>query len=148
MKKMLIVVAILVVSLAFFQTSAMAKTIKGMVLDVEASTITVAPDAEEGSAQVPEDVKLGVSPETKYTGVTSGDELMIGDEVVVEAEAGTEPNSWKAASVELIGLEDVDTEGAAPTGEDIGEATTPVASSTPSVPAAVPVATPVPAAKP
>lgn len=149
MKKMLIVVAILVVSLAFFQTAAMAKTIKGMVLDVEASVITVAPDAEEGSAQVPEDVKLGVSPETKYTGVTSGDELMIGDEVVVEAEAGTEPNSWKAASIELIGLEDADTEGTAPAGEDIDEATTPVASSTPvpAAPVTVPVTTPAPAAK-
>src|SRR3989338_1120072 len=85
MKKMLIVVAILVVSLAFFQTPVMAKTVKGMVLDVEVSSIVVAPDAEEGSTEVPEDVTLAVSPETKYTGVTSADELMIGDEVVVEA---------------------------------------------------------------
>ncbi|GEM_PF-3181766 len=110
MKKMLLVVVVLLVSLAFFQAPVMAKTVKGMVLDVEASSIVVAPDAEEGSAEVPEDVTLAVSPDTKYTGVATADELMIGDEVVIEAEAGTEPNSWKASSVELIGLEDTDME--------------------------------------
>ncbi len=128
MKKMLIVVVVLLVSLAFFQTPVMAKTIKGMVLDVEVSSIVVAPDAEEGSAEVPEDVTLAVSPETKYTGVTSADELMIGDEVVIEAEAGTEPNSWKAVSVELIGLEDLDMEEPA---EDVMEASSPKIPATP-----------------
>ncbi|MBI4431049.1 MAG: hypothetical protein HY587_05005 [Candidatus Omnitrophica bacterium] len=110
MKKICVTIGMLIMSVFITQVPAMAKTIKGMVLDVEASAITIAPDIEEGAAEAPEDVLVTVAPETKLTGVTSVDELMIGDEVVVEAEPGTEPNSWKAASVELTGLEDFELE--------------------------------------
>ena len=110
MKKISLIVCLLIVGIVFAQAPAMAKTIKGMVLDVEASKVTIAPDAEEGATEAPADVVVNVAPETKLSGITSADELMIGDEVVAEVDPGTEPNSWKATSIELTGLEDFDLE--------------------------------------
>ena len=99
--KNLLVIAILVVALAFCQ-AAYAEAVGGKVVSVDpvASSITISKtDAATGASS---DAVVSVSASTTYSGVTGLGELMAGDDVMIEASQDPATQGWTATSVEKV----------------------------------------------
>lgn len=88
--------------------TAWSEMLSGMVVDVGTDSITIEIGGTEAAPESYEERAISISTDTKLNGLTSLEDLYIGDEVNVDAEKDAQSGAWKALSLELVGLEELD----------------------------------------
>ena len=101
MRKQTLLIAVLVMVMAAFQTLGYAELIQGRITAVDLATNSLSIQKADPMTGQTQDVKIAVPENTALKGVGSFGDLKIGDQVTVEASQDEASGILKAASVEV-----------------------------------------------
>lgn len=100
MKRVSMWAAMLMAVLVLGQGAAMADTIQGKVVEVNASANSITISRSNPATGSEEQINIATKAETAWAGIKSLSELKAGDEVTVEAMQDATSGSWEAESIE------------------------------------------------
>ena len=105
MKRMNLVISILLATFVLYQGAAYAKLVGGKVVSTDATAKSLTISRINLATGAEENVVVGVTDTTTYSGVASLADLKAGEEVWVDATEDATTKAWTASSVQVLKAE-------------------------------------------